>query len=181
MNSSAYTTGDFDILSSETKVANSSLVSRRKKTIAVVVVAALAIFYLSFIYQVPVDHIDTKGEIPAGFYANPVFAAVGTNTTGNVALTLQGFNYTSPDGTTQLKASSGSIQITMTPAAQNQTDLSLTLSLNGVNINSPSYTGAFSSLKLTGYVVVNPQTNQLVVSLVASTSVASILQSVIGV
>jgi len=157
------------------------MLSRRKKSIAVIVVAAIAIFYLGFIYQIPVDHINTKGEIPTGFYANPVFAAVATNTTGNVALTLQNFNYSSPDGTTQLKASSGSIQITMTPSGQNETNLNLTLNLNGVNIKSPSYTGAFSSLKLTGYVVVNPETNQLVVSLVASTSVASILQSVLGV
>lgn len=158
-----------------------TLLSRRRRSIVVVVVAAIAIFYLSFIYQVPVDHIDTKGQIPAGFYANPVFAQVATNTSGNVALTLQNFNYSSPDGTTQLKASSGSIQVTMTPAGQNQTDVNLTLNLSGVSIKSSSYTGAFSSLKLTGSVVVNPQTNQLVVSLVASTSVASILQSVLGV
>ena len=140
-----------------------NLLSRRKRTIAVIVVASLAIFYMGFIYQIPVDHINTKGQIPAGFYANPVYAAVAENTTGNIGLALQDFNYTSPDGTTQLKASSGSIQITMTPAPQNETNLNLTVTLNGVNIKSPSYTGAFSSLKLTGYVVVNPQTNQLVV------------------
>jgi hypothetical protein len=34
---------------------------------------------------------------------------------------------------------------------------------------------------LTGYVVVDPQTNQLVTSLVATTSVAGILQAVLGV
>ncbi|HUK75481.1 MAG TPA: hypothetical protein VLU99_06775, partial [Nitrososphaerales archaeon] len=147
----------------------------------VVVVAAVAIFYLSFMYQIPVDHINTRSQIPQGLYANPVFAAVATNTTGDVSLSLSNFNYTSPDGTTQLKASSGSIQITITPAGQNETNLNMTLNLNGVNIKSPSYTGSFSSLKLTGYVVVNPQTNQLVVSLVASTSVASIVQSVLGV
>jgi len=141
----------------------------------------LAIFYLGFVYQIPVDHINTKSEIPKGLLVNPVFAAVTTNSTGNVGLTLQDFNYTSPYGMTQLKASSGSIQITMTPAPQNQTNLNMTINLTGVDIKSPSYTGAFSSLKLTGFVVVDPKTNHLVVSLVASTSVASILQSVLGV
>ena len=141
----------------------------------------MAIFYLGFVYQIPVDHINTKSEIPKGLLVNPVFAAVTTNSTGNVGLTLQDFNYTSPYGMTQLKASSGSIQITMTPAPQNQTNLNMTINLTGVDIKSPSYTGAFSSLKLTGFVVVDPKTNHLVVSLVASTSVASILQSVLGV
>ncbi|HUK74499.1 MAG TPA: hypothetical protein VLU99_01810, partial [Nitrososphaerales archaeon] len=98
-----------------------------------------------------------------------------------IGLSLQDFNYSSPDGTTKLNASSGSIQITMNPAPQGDTDLNLTLNLSGVNIKSPSFTGSFSSLKLSGFVDVDPQTNQLVVSLVASTSVAGILQAVLGV
>ena len=164
-----------------TSAPKRSFLSRRRKSVAVVVVAAILILYLGFIYQVPVDHINTKGNIPQGLYANPVFAAVATNTTGNIDLSISNFNYTSPDGTTQLKASSGNIQIELAPAGENQTNLNMTLNLSGVNIKSPSYTGAFSSLKLSGYVVVNPNTNQLVISLVASTSVASILQSVIGI
>ncbi len=147
---------------------------------AVAVVAILLIF-LGFTWQVPVDHINERTAIPAGLMTNPVFAAVATNTTGNIGLTLQNFNYSSPDGSTKLNATSGSIQITMNPAAQGSTDLNMTLNLTGVNIKSPSFTGAFSSLKLSGYVIVDPQTNQLVISLVASTSVAGILQAVLGV
>ena len=154
----------------------------RRKTIglAIAVVAILSIF-LGFTVQVPVDHINERTQIPAGLMANPVFAAVATNTTGNIGLSLQNFNYSSPDGTTKLAATSGSIQVTMTPAAQGTTDLNMTVTLSGVNIKSPTFTGAFSSLKLTGSVIVDPQTNQLVVSLVASTSVAGILQAVLGV
>jgi len=154
----------------------------RRKTVGLgVAVVALFLITLGFTWQVPVDHIDERTPIPAGLMANPVFAAVATNTTGNIGLSLQDFNYSSPDGTTKLNASSGSIQITMNPAPQGDTDLNLTLNLSGVNIKSPSFTGSFSSLKLSGFVDVDPQTNQLVVSLVASTSVAGILQAVLGV
>jgi hypothetical protein len=154
----------------------------RRKTIglAIAVVAILLIF-LGFTWQIPVDHFDEKTAIPAGLMANPVFAAVATNTTGNVALTLQNFNYTSPDGSTKLAATSADVTIIMTPASQGSTNLNLTLNLAGVNIKSPSFTGTFSTLKLTGFVVVDPQTNQLVLSLVATTSVAGILQAVLGV
>jgi len=78
-------------------------------------------------------------------------------------------------------ATSADVTITMTPVNQGSTNLNLTLNLSGVYIKSPSFTGTFSTLKLTGYVVVDPQTNQLVVSLVATTSVAGILQAVLGV
>jgi hypothetical protein len=59
--------------------------------------------------------------------------------------------------------------------------LGLTVNLSGVDIKSPTFTGAFPTLKLTGFVIVNPKTDQLVLSLVASTSVASILQAILGV
>jgi hypothetical protein len=154
----------------------------RRKTIGLAIaVVAILLLTLGFTWQVPVDHINEQTPIPAGLMANPVFAAVATNTTGDVQLSLSDFNYSSPDGTTKLAASSGSLEVTMTPAAQGSTTLDLTINLNGVNVQSPTFTGAFSSLKLTGSVVVDPQTNQLVVSLVASTSVAGILQAVLGV
>ena len=113
--------------------------------------------------------------------ANPVFAAVSTNSTGNVGLSLSNFNYTSPDGSTKIDANLASIQINMSPASGGDTDLNLTANLSGVHVVSPSFTAAFSSLKLTGSVDVDPQTNQLVVALVATTSVAGILQAVLGV
>jgi hypothetical protein len=155
--------------------------TRRKKVGVAVAVVAILLLTLGFTWQVPVDHINERTAIPASLMANPVFAAVSTNTTGNIGLTLQDFNYASPDGTTVLNATSGNIQITMNPASGGNTDLNVTLNLTGVNIKSPSFTGSFSSLKLTGFVIVDPQTNQLVVSLVASTSVAGILQAVLGV
>lgn len=154
----------------------------RRKTIGLVV-AVLAIFliFLGFTWQVPVDHINERTAMPVGLMANPVFAAVATNTTGNIGLTLQNFNYSSPDGTTKLSATSADVTIIMSPASQGSTNLNLTLNLSGVNVKSPSFTGTFSSLKLTGFVIVDPQTNQLVLSLVATTSVAGILQAVLGV
>ena len=142
---------------------------------------AILLTFLGFTVQIPVDHINARTQIPANLMANPVFAAVAANTTGDVSLSLQNFNYSSPDGSTKLAASSASVEITMSPAAQGSTHLDMTVNLNGVNIKSPTFTGAFSTLKLTGFVIVDPKTNQLVVSLVASTSVAGILQAVLGV
>ncbi len=154
----------------------------RRKTIGLTLAAvAIILIFLGFTYQIPVDHINERTSMPAGLMANPVFAAVATNTTGNIGLTLQNFNYSSPDGTTKLSATSADVTITMSPVNQGSTNLNLTLNLSGVNIKSPSFTGTFSSLKLTGFVIVDPQTNQLVLSLVASTSVAGILQAVLGV
>ncbi len=145
-----------------------------------IIAAALAVFYLSFVYQIPVDHVDAESQIPQGLLTNPVFAAVAANTTGDVSLSLQNFNYTSPDGSTKLSASSANVQITITPTGQSSR-VDMTVQLSGANVKSPSFTGAFSSLKLTGYVVVDPQTNKLIVSVVASTSVAGILEAVLGV
>ena len=154
----------------------------RRKTfgLALAVVAILLIF-MGFTWQVPVDHINERTAIPAGLMTNPVFAAVATNTTGNIGLTLQNFNYTSPDGSTKLAATSADATVTMSPTSNGSTNLNLTLSLSGASIKSPSFTGTFSSLKLTGFVVVDPRTNQLVISLVATTSVAGILQALLGV
>ncbi len=145
-----------------------------------IIVAALAVFYLGFVYQIPVYHINTESQIPQALLLNPVFAAAATNTTGDVSLSLQNFNYTSPDGSTKLSASSANVEITMTPVGQSSR-LDMTVQLSGVDVKSPSFTGAFSSLKLTGFVVVDPHTNKLVVSLVASTSVAAIIQALLGV
>jgi hypothetical protein len=154
----------------------------RRKSIGLVLAAvAIILIILGFTYQVPVDHINERTAMPAGLMANPVFAAVATNTTGNIGLTLTDFNYTSPDGTTKLSANSATITVIMTPTGGGSTNLNLTLNLSGANIKSPQFTGTFSSLKMTGYVVVDPQTNQLVLSLVATTSVAGILQAVLGV
>ena len=167
---------------SETTTGGHGLHLTRRKAIGLTIaVVAILLISLGFTWQVPVDHIHERTAISPGLMANPVFAAVATNTTGDIGLSLQNFNYTSPDGTTKLAATSADVTITMTPVNQGSTNLNLTLNLSGVNIKSPSFTGTFSTLKLTGYVVVDSQTNQLVVSLVATTSVAGILQAVLGV
>jgi hypothetical protein len=155
--------------------------TRRKAVGLAIAVVAILLVFLGFTWQIPVDHINTRSEIPQGLMANPVFAAVTTNTTGSIALTLQKFNYTSPDGSTVLDASSANIQVVMSPASQGNTALNMTVNMSGVNIKSPTFTGAFSTLKLTGLVIVDPQTNQLVIAMVASTSVAGILQAILGV
>jgi len=155
--------------------------TRRKAAGLAIAVVAILLLFLGFTWQVPVDHINERTQLTPGLMANPVFAAVATNTTGNIGLSLQNFNYSSPDGTTKLQATSAAVTINMSPVNGGSTNLNMTLNLSGVNIKSPSFTGTFSSLKLTGFVVVDPQTNQLVLSLVATTSVAGILQAVLGV
>ena len=76
-------------------------------------------------------------------------------------------------------ASSASAHIKITPEGADS-GVDLDLQLTGVGIKSPSFTGSFSSLRLTGYVRVDPATNKLIVSLVASTSVVDIIRSLLG-
>jgi hypothetical protein len=115
---------------------------------------------------------------------NPLYSiadsAIATNATGDVSFSVQNFNYSSSDGTTKVSASSASMQITMTPAAKNMTRVNLSIQLSGVNIVSPSFTGKIGSADLSGFVLVNPATNQLVVSLVGTTSIAAIIQATLG-
>src|ERR1035437_9748311 len=101
-----------------------------------IIAAAIAIFYLGFVYQIPVDHVDEQTQIPQGLLANPVFADVATNTTGDISRSLQNFNYTSPDGSTKLSASAANIDITMTPVGQSAR-LNMTVQLTAADIKSP--------------------------------------------
>ena len=95
---------------------------------------------------------------------NPFYSiadsAIATNSTGDVSFTVQNFNYTSSDGTTKVSASSASMQITMNPAAPNMTRVDLNIQLSEVSIDSSSFTGKIGSADLSGYVLVNPATNQ---------------------
>jgi hypothetical protein len=154
----------------------------RRKTIGLTVaVIAIILLLLGLTWQVPIDHVNERTQIPSGFLANPVFAAVtAANATGNIDLTIQSFNFTSPDGSMKLMASSATIQITLLPAPQGETDMNLTVNLSHVNMVSSTFTGSFTSLQMDGFVDVDPQTNQLVIALTASTSVISILQAILG-
>jgi hypothetical protein len=154
----------------------------RRKTIGLTVaVVAVILLLLGLTWQVPIDHVNERAQIPKGFLANPVFAAVtNTNATGNIDLTIQSFNFTTPDGSMKLMASAATIKIVLLPGPPGETEMNLTVTLNHVNMVSSTFTGSFTSLQMDGFVDVNPQTNQLVIALTASTSVISILQAVLG-
>lgn len=107
-------------------------------------------------------------------------SAIATNASGDISFSVQNFNYTSSDGTTKVSATSASMQITMSPAAQNMTRLNLNIQLTGVSVISPSFNGKVGSANLNGFVIVNPATNQLIVSLVGTTSIAAIIQATLG-
>jgi hypothetical protein len=154
----------------------------RRKTIGLTVaVVAIILLLLGLTWQIPIDHVNERSQIPNGFLANPVFAAVTTtNATGDIDITLQSFNFTTPGGSMKLSASSATMKIVLLPGPPGETDMNLTVNLSQVNMVSSTFTGSFTSLQMDGFVDVNPQTNQLVISLTASTSVISILQAVLG-
>lgn len=151
-----------------------------------IVVTVLVLLLVVLFWPITVYKTEYSSTIPVRMEdsSNPFISvaasAISTNATGNVAFTVQNFNYTSSDGTTKVSATSASISITMNPQSANVTKLSLNIQLSGLNIVSPSFTGKIGSATLSGYVLVNPATNQLVVSLVGSTNVASVLQGVLG-
>jgi hypothetical protein len=164
-----------------TKQTHRFLNLTRRKTIGLTVaIVAIILLLLGLTWQIPIDHVNERTQIPSGFLANPVFAAVATNATGNIDLTLQSFNFTTPNGSMKLSASSAIMKIVLLPGPPGETDMNLTVNLTHVNMVSSTFTGSFTSLQMDGFVDVNPQTNQLVISLTASTSVISILQAVLG-
>ena len=156
---------------------------RRKPVFLGLVVGVVLLVYIAVTWPIPVQTFNVETQIPRSGILSPlnqVLAVAASNTTGDVSLSVQDFKYNSPDNTTKLSASSGNIEVTITPQGQ-ESRLNLNIQLNGVTIKSPSFTGSFSSVKLTGYVLVDPQTNKMIVSLVASTTIADILRGVIGV
>lgn len=156
---------------------------QRKPVLLGLIIGVIFVTYLAATWPIPVQTINVETQIPRNGILGPfneVLAVAASNSTGDVSLSVQDFKYNSPDNTTKLSASSGDIGVTITPQGQ-ESRLSLNIQLNGVTIKSPSFTGSFSSVKLTGYVLVDPQTNKMIVSLVASTTIADILRGVIGV
>ena len=151
-----------------------------------IVCTVLVLVLVALFWPITVYKTEYSSSIPVSMtnsddpFYSVAASAISTNATGNVAFTVQNFNYTSSDGTTKVSATSASISITMNPESQNITKLSLNIQLSGLNIVSPSFTGKIGSASLSGYVMVNPATNQLVVSLVGTTNVASIIQAVLG-
>ncbi len=156
---------------------------RRKPILLGLIAAILVVAYAILTWPITVQTFNVEAQIPhTGILSplNQVLAVAAPNSTGDVSLSVQDFKYDSPDNTTKLSASTANIDVKITPQGQ-ESRLDLNVQLNGVTIKSPSFTGSFSSVKLSGYVLVDPQTNKLIVSLVASTTIADILRGVIGI
>lgn len=135
------------------------------------------------LWQVPVGHINGQYQLSQSAFAGPLESVLAINSStgqGNMAVSLNDFKYSSPDNSTFISASSASAQITLTPEG-NESRVDLNVQFSGVYVKSPSFTGSFGSASLSGYVLVNPKTNTLVVSLVESTSAADIIKSILGV
>ena len=134
-------------------------------------------------WPIQVSKINTQMNIPRALASNPTFTVLAqslTNTTGDVQLTLQDFNFTSSELSTRLSGSSAVIDVTITPEGENAR-INLNVQLNGVKASSPSFSGRLSSVKMNGYVVVDPKTNKMVISIVTSTSVLDIIRGVLGI
>ncbi len=156
---------------------------RRKPILLGLLAGILVVTYGILTWPIPVQTFNLDTQIPRTGILGPlnqILAVAAPNSTGDVSLSVQDFKYNSPDNTTKLSASTANIDVKITPQGQDSR-LDLNVQLSGVTIKSPSFTGSFSSLKLTGYVLVDPQTNKLIVSLVASTTIADILRGVIGI
>ena len=142
----------------------------------------LILSYFALTWPIEVEKIQMDTSLPKGFYQAPVIGALAlaaVNSTGNVNLSLQNFTYSSQDNKTQISGSSATMQAVITPeGAVARVDLNLHMS--GVHLKSADFTGSFSSLTLTGYLLVNPTTNKLVVSLTASTSAIDIIRAFLG-
>lgn len=156
----------------------------RRRSLIIVAVGVIAIvsYVLLSLPIVTVQRIDLESPMPSNFYQTPFFgplAIMATNSTGNVDLTLQSFNFSSLDNTTQISGTSGTLQATITPEGSNSR-VDINIQLNGVHIKSSTFTGSFASLTMTGFVIVDPQTNKLVISLVASTSTLDVLRAFLG-
>jgi hypothetical protein len=135
------------------------------------------------VYPIQVSKVNLQTMIPQNLANNPafkVFAQSLTNTSGDLSLTLQDFNFTSTELSTKVAGSSAILDVVITPQGQNAR-MDLNIQLNSVNVVSPSYTGRLSSLKMTGYVVVDPTTNKMILSIVSSTSVLDIIRGIFGI
>jgi hypothetical protein len=146
----------------------------------VVITATILISSAVLLWPISVYSIHTSSSIPQNVSASPFYYAIAEsatnlNTSGELQFSVQNFNYTSPDDSTTILANSAVMQVTMTPLGQNETRLYIVAQLNGITVNSPSYSGKVSSAQLKGYVVVNANTNQLASSMTATTSIGAIL------
>ena len=155
--------------------------SKRSVILAVPLIVLVIVSVAGF-WPIQISKVDTQIKVPSNLTSNPIYKVLAqavSNSTGNISLTLQGFNYTTPDASTRFSASSAQISIVLTPQGQDAR-VDLDILFDGVNVVSPSFTGRFNSAKMTGFIVVDPSTNKMIVSLVTSTSVLDIIRAVIG-
>ena len=166
---------------SKTGLGSLPRLTRKTKILIAVFAVVLVVGYVGLTYPIPVQTINlkVKGAMNSGFLYSFVTGTV-PNSTGNISMTIQEFNYTTPDGETKISGTSGTMEVTITPQGQNSR-IDLNFQLNGVHVTSPQFSGSFSSAKLTGNVLVDPQTNELVISIVAQTNLVSIIRGFLGV
>jgi hypothetical protein len=159
---------------------------RRHKIGLSIVIAIVAVTVIVLFWPITVYKTQFQSNIPTPSQTgnNPIYSiaesAASSNSSGDVSFNIQNFTYTSLDGTTKVSASSASMQISMTPVPQNMMRLNLNVQMTGLNIVSPTYSGKVGSAHLTGYVLVDPATNKLVVSLLGTTSISAIIQAALG-
>lgn len=156
--------------------------SRRRVVLLSVLASSLVAAYVLTLPIIQVQKIQAETPLTKSFYQAPIIGLLiqsTTNSTGNVNLSLQNFAYSTPDNSTQVSGTSATLQATITPEGANAR-VDLNVQLNGVHVKSPSFTGSLSSLTLSGFLIVDPTTNKLVVSLVASTSAFDIIRAFLG-
>jgi hypothetical protein len=154
----------------------------KKSALLTVLLAAVVFITVASFVKVDIYRINMTTDI-SSMMQNPTiaaFAQVVGNSTGNVMLSLQNFNYTTSDNATKVSATTATISVVLTPqGAQDRMDLDVKFS--GVSMATSTFTGKFDSVQLTGFVVVDPAANKIVTSLVASTSVLDIMRGILGI
>jgi hypothetical protein len=156
--------------------------NKRSITLSTLLILVILVSFGSA-WPIQVSKVDLQMEVPHDLAVNPAYMAFATgltNTTGDISLTIQDFNFTSTELSTRIAASSAIIDVTIKPQGQNSR-VDLNIQFNDLKAVSPSLTGRLSSAKMTGYVVVDPKTNKMILSIVTSTSVLDIIRGVLGI
>lgn len=121
-------------------------------------------------------------DLPKDLTSNIIYKVAAlslTNTTGDILMNLTEFKFNSTVLSTNISGSSAILDVTINPEGE-MSRVDLNIQLNGVTAVSPSFSGQLSSVKMNGYVIVDPKTNKLILSMVTSTSVLDIIRGILG-
>ena len=157
-------------------------ISKRSAILSILLVATVLVS-IGSLWPIQISRVNMQTEIPQDFAKSSMYRAFAqtlTNSSGDFSLSVQNFNYSTPDGKTKLSASSASIAIVITPQGQNSR-VDLNIQFSDVYVVSPDFTGAFSSAKMSGFVKVDPETNKMIVSMVTSTTILDMVKGIIGI